>query len=426
MKKLTFSLIGSVFLATIILSLTQCQSGAKKTSRQEGEKLTPEKCAQFPLDGWERYHQPAFKGFMHAYQPCVVEVPDPEFPYRMWFFGWVTEIANPGQAGADAIYFARGRDLNTWEVYCKDGSWDADGTNNKWVSVLYSSDDPEDYYETFHTGDPSVVYKDGVCYMAYSATSFAFTDPDSDKPILPPTFSNMEIEGYPAKMIQCVMGATSTDGINWNKTEKPLMLGESDTKYPPDPAPDRIGDFHRPCLLWDDEGNKWKLYFDYRNMAMGLGSIVGLAENQGDFREGEFSFVHSPDEPLMKGWPNPEVVKVGDCYVSFSDAPGYTKATAPEGQEVSGWQLRQLKMATSKDGLHWEKQYYIDPDPGVDANHVPQALVCNREGKQWLYLFYTTQVGWRWEEGRYPFFKENDYNWFYDEIRYMRQEIKVK
>ncbi len=161
-------------------------------------------------------------------------------------------------------------------------------------------------------------------------------------------------------------------------------------------------------------------------MAMGLGSIVGLAENQGDFRKGEFSFVHSPDEPLLKGWPNPEIVKVGNCYVSFSDAPGYTKATAPEGQEVSGWQKRQLKMATSKDGLHWGKQYYIDPDPGVDANHVPQALVCNREGKQWLYLFYTTQVGWRWEEGRYPFFKENDYNWFYDEIRYMRQEIKVK
>ena len=59
------------------------------------------------------------------------------------------------------------------------------------------------------------------------------------------------------------------------------------------------------------------------------------------------------------------------------------------------------------DGLTWEKQYYIDPDPGIDANHVPQALVCEREGKQWLYLFYTIQVGWRWEEGKYPFFKEN-------------------
>ena len=83
-------------------------------------------------------------------------------------------------------------------------------------------------------------------------------------------------------------------------------------------------------------------------------------------------------------------------------------------------------MATSPDGLTWEKQYYFDPDPGIDANHVPQALVTRVEGKWWLYVFYTIQVGWRWEEGKYPFFEEGDYNWFYDQIRYKRQEIKVE
>ncbi len=420
MRKLSLLICKSAALAIILIAFTHCGGSLNKADEKQAEDIFPE----FPLEEWERNNQPAFEGFMHAYQPNVIEVPDSEYPYRMWFFGWVTDIANPGQAGADAIYFARGKDLDTWEVYCEDGSWDREGKNDKWVSVLYSSPDPERYYETFHTGDPSVVYKDGTYYMAYSATSFAFTDPDSDKPILPPTFSNMEIDGYPAKMIQCVMGATSTDGIHWTKTDKPLMLGESDTKYPPDPAPNRIGDFHRPCLLWDEEGSKWKLFFDYRNMAKGMGSIVGLAENKGDFSKGVFSFGHSPDEPLLTGWPNPEMVKVGSDYVSFSDAPGYTKATAPEGQEVSGWQLRQLMMATSKDGLKWEKQYYIDPDPGMDANHVPQALVTEQDGKKWLYLFYTTQVGWRWEEGKYPFFKEGDYNWFYDQIRYMRQEIK--
>ncbi len=417
-NKLSLLLLIFVFLVFIQCKNNKADSNPRNRTNDLSGSL------DFPLEKWERNNKAAFEGFMHAYQPCIVEVPDADYPYRMWFFGWVSKIANPGQAGADAIYFARGKDLNTWEVYCKDGSWDASGLNSKWVSVLYSSPDPEDYYETFHTGDPSVVYKDGIYYMAYSATSFAFTDPDSDKPILPPTFSNMEIEGYPAKMIQCVMGATSSDGIHWTKTDKPLMLGKSDTKFPPDPAPERVGDFHRPCLLWDEEGNKWKLYFDYRNMAKGLGSIVGLAENEGDFRGDSFSFVHSPNEALLTDWPNPEIVKVGSGYVSFSDAHGYTKATAPEGKEVSGWQLRQLKMATSKDGLIWEKQYFIDPDPGIDANHVPQALVTEQDGKKWLYLFYTTQVGWRWEEGKYPFFKEGDYNWFYDEIRYMRQEIK--
>lgn len=423
--KITRALIQSVIIFAVLITMTQCQAGVKNKGRQEPDKLSLDACPEFPLEDWEHFYRPAFEGFMHAYQPCVVEVPDPEYPYRMWFFGWVTEIGNPEYAGMDAIYFARGKDLDSWEVYCKDGSWDDGGKNEKWASVLYSSDDPADYYETFHTGDPSVVLKDGVYYMAYSATSDAFVDPDSPEPVLPPTFSNMQIEGYPAQMIQCVMGATSKDGIHWTKTEKPLLLGEADTKFPPDPAPDRIGDFHRPCLLWDGEGEKWKLYFDYRNMGMGLGSLVGLAENTGDFHQDPFEYVHSLDEPLLTAWPNPEMVKVGACYVSFSDAPGYTRATAPEGQQVSGWQLRQLRMATSDDGLNWEKQYYFDPDPGIDANHVPQALVTSREGKWWLYVFYTTQVGWRWEEGKYPFFKENDYNWFYDEVRYMRQEIKT-
>lgn len=417
--------IRSVLILLLPALMIQCQGGGRKTDTQKVEKLSLDTCPAFPLEGWEHFYKPAFEGFMHAYQPCVVEVPDTEFPYRMWFFGWVTDIANPGLAGADAIYFARGRDLDTWEVYCKDGSWDETGDNERWASVLYSSDDPKDYYQTFHTGDPSVVLKDGVYYMAYSATSQAFVDPDSPELVLPPTFSNMDIEGYPARMIQCVMGATSTDGINWTKTEKPLLLGEADTKFPPDPAPHRIGDFHRPCLLWDDEGERWMLYFDYRNMALGLGSIVGLAENKGDFMTGDFEFVHSLDEPLLTGWPNPEMVRVGPCYVSFSDAPGYTRATAPEGREVSAWQLRQLRMATSDDGLTWEKQYYFDPDPGMDADHVPQALVTRRDGKWWLYCFYTTQVGWRWEEGKYPFFKKGDYNWFYDQVRYMRQEIRA-
>lgn len=48
-----------------------------------------------------------------------------------------------------------------------------------------------------HVGDPSVVLKDGRFYMAYSATSKHFG----------------KREGYPATMVQCVMGSVSDDGI---------------------------------------------------------------------------------------------------------------------------------------------------------------------------------------------------------------------
>ena len=411
----------SVALITVIL--VPCPSGHGRAGEGQGEKLPADLRPVLTREGWERPCRAAFEGFLHAYQPCVVEVPDTIYPYRMWFFGWIADIGNTEFAGCDAIYFARGKDLDHWEVLCKDGSWDGGGQNEKWVSVLYSSEDPvKHYYDTFHSGDPSVVLKDGVFYMAYSATSKAFTDPASPEPIEPPLFSNLAIEGYPSRMIQCVMGATSTDGIHWQKTERPLLLAKEDTKYPPDPCPKRVGDFHRPSLLWDEAAGKWQLYFDYYHGGQQAAN-TGLAENTADFASGTFRFVHSLDEPLISDWPNPDVVKLGSRYFCFSDAPGYTAATAPAGKEVSGWQHRQLRMAQSEDGLVWEKKYFLDPDPGIDANHVPQTFVGQSEGKWWLYVFYTTQVGWRKGDKVYPFFKEGDYNWFYDQIRYMRQEI---
>ncbi len=413
-------------LMTFLLGLSVCTLGALRLSlAQEHQvpKLPADIYPEFSMEGWERPMKAAFEGFMHAYQPSVVEVPDAQYPYRMWFFGWIVDIGNSDFAGCDAIYFARGTDLDHWEVYCKDGTWDGDKRREKWASVLYSSDDHVNrYFETFHSGDPSVVYKDGLFYMAYSATSDAFTDPNSPEPIEPPYFSNLAIEGYPSRMIQCVMGATSKDGVHWTKTEKPLLIAAVDTKYPPDPCPGRVGDFHRPCLLWDDEAGKWKLYFDYYHDGQ-RSSHMGLAENAGDFATGTFEFAHSLDQPLIRNWPNPDVAKVGTRFVCFSDASGYRKATAPPGREVSVWQNRQLRMAISDDGLVWKVSDFFHPDPGIDANHVPQTFVGKRDGKWWLYVFYTTQVGWRRDGTEYPFFKNGEYNWFYDQIRYMRHEI---
>lgn len=405
----------------------QIQSDKKKTGEYQVTKLYMNTCPSLPLEGWERTNRPAFDGFMNAYNPCIVEVPDIKYPYRMWFFGWIHDFLNSDYPGGDAIYLARSKDLDHWEAYCKDGSWDTTKNNKKWASVLYAStDEVKHYYETFHAGDPSVIFKDGVYYMAYSASSKPFADTNSPEPIEPPTFSNKAIAGYPNAMICCIMGATSIDGIHWKKTEKPLLIAAVDNKYPPDPCPDRIGDFLRPSLLWDEIENIWKLYFDYYNASL-TGVNTGMAENKGDFATGTFEFVHALDKPLLTNWPNPEVVKIGSCYFSFGDPPGYTDATAPAGKEVSiGWQERQLSMAQSVDGIVWEKKYYIKPDSGIDAEHVPQTLVCKRDGKWWLYLFYATQVGWRKGDFVYPFFKEGDYKWVYDQIRYIRQEIKLR
>ena len=130
---------------------------------------------------------------------------------------------------------------------------------NKWIPVLHEGGR---WYEDWHVGDPSVVFVAGKYYMAYSATSKPFS----------------KREGYPANMVQCVMGAVSENGIQWETTDEPLLIRGQDTADPK-PESGRIGDFHRPSLRRIDR--KWRLWFVY--WLPGKGICMGYAENGGDF-----------------------------------------------------------------------------------------------------------------------------------------------
>ncbi len=335
------------------------------------------------ISQWQRNKRSLLTNFNNMYQPCVVETGG-KYPYKMWFFGWAAARTNPGWPGCDAIFHARSKDLKTWEVYSQDGKWDTTMNPKAWVPVLHASDR---WYDAWHVGDPSVVLRDGKLFMAYSATSKHFS----------------KREGYPATMVQCVMGAVSEDGIHWKKTQQPLLIRAGDTANP-EPEQERIGDFHRPCLLWDK--GKWRLWFDY--WLPGKGVCMGYAENKGDFAAaGGFKIQNDLTQPLIEGWPNPDIIRIGETYHSFSDAPGYP------GE--SGWKGRQLREAVSKDGITWELRDFIPPDEDTDANHVPQAFTTTLDGKRWLYIFYATQIGNGLNDGRYHF--------EYNRIRAMRRPI---
>jgi hypothetical protein len=337
-------------------------------------------------DGWQRDTHSLLTNFNNMYSPCVVETGG-EHRYSMWFFGWAVDHANSALPGCDAIFHARSKDLRKWEVYCGEDGWDATMNPEKWVSVLHASDV---WYEAWHTGDPSVVFRDGKYYMAYSATSKHFG----------------KVAGYPSEMVQCVMGAVSEDGIRWEKTEQPLLIRVGDEDNP-EPEPRRIGDFHRPCLRW--EAGKWRLWFDY--WLPGKGVCMGYSENGGDFRaKGGFKITHDLRIPVLEEWPNPEMVRVGKTYHAFADASGY-----PIKADDSPWMSRQLREAVSKDGIHWTKLDFIPPDEDADACHVPQALVTKIDGQDWLYLFYATQIGYKKRDGAY--------HYQYDRIRAMRRPL---
>ncbi len=337
---------------------------------------------------WQRNKTPLLTNFNNMYNPCVVETGG-NYRYKMWFFGWATGQSNPGVPGSDAIFHARSKDLKKWEVYGKDGKWDDTMDPTKWTPVLHASDK---WYEAWHVGDPSVVFRDGTFYMAYSATSKHFG----------------QVAGYPSTMVQCVMGATSKDGVNWTKTEQPLLIRAGDAAKPR-PEPGRIGDFHRPCLRF--EKGRWRLWFDY--WLPGKGVCVGYAEAKKDqfVQKGAFKIKHDLKKPVLEQWPNPEVVKVGRRYLAFGDPPGY-----PIKPGESGWKSRQIRMAVSKDGITWKQLEFIPPDKDADACHVPQALVTKVDGKKWLYLFYATQIGYKKNDG--------NYHYQYDRIRAMRRRVK--
>ena len=345
--------------------------------------------AQETEEKWQRDNASLLANFNNMYNPCVVEVGG-EYRYLMWFFGWANDHANKEFPGCDAIYHARSNDLLHWEVHSVKNSWDKTMSPGLWVPVVHASDK---WFEAWHTGDPSVTVKDGVFYMAYSATSKHFEKRD----------------GYPATMVQCVMGATSKDGVHWVKTDQPLLIREGDTADPL-PNPGRIGDFHRPSLHWSD--GRWRLWFDYWHPAKGV--CMGYAENTGEFgKRNGFKIQHDLDNPLIANWPNPDVVRIGKCYHSFSDPAGY-----PIKVGESTWKSRQLREAISSDGITWQQLPFIKPDVGVDACHVPQALLTTIDGKQWLYLFYATQIGNRKQDGQY--------HYQYDQIRAMRREIESR
>ena len=345
--------------------------------------------AATPGENWERDARPLLTNFNNMYNPCVVETQG-EYRYKMWFFGWAEGHANPGFPGCDAIFHARSKDLRNWEVYSKDGTWDATMTPAKWTPVITASDR---WYEAWHVGDPSVALHDRRYYMVYSATSKPFPQ---------------KVPGYPADMVQCLMGAVSEDGIHWRKTETPILIRDNDAPEPK-PEPGRIGDFHRPCLRL--ENGKWRLWFDY--WLPGKGICMGYAENPGNFMaSGGFTIRHDLRKPLLENWPNPEVIRVGKHYHSFSDPSGWP---LPEGtpREAKGWMSRQLREAVSEDGINWQKLDFIPPDKDAAACHVPQALITKCDGQEWLYLFYATQIGFRKDDGKY--------HYQYDRIRAMRR-----
>ena len=345
---------------------------------------------------WEVNPKPFLSGFHNLYNPCVIHEPGKRYSFKMWFFGWPVSDVDTRFTG-DAIFYARARHLDQWEVYAGDvagkPTWETGMNPKAYTPVMTAT---LKAYDGMANGDPSVVKKNGVYYMALSSVGFD-------------TRKNTDAKDH-LYNVSCILGATSTDGIHWTKTDAPILIWQKEFEKPweivdgkiPPAASDYYGSYHRPSLLFDE--GRWKLWFDYFHP--GTFVSMGYAENTGDFmKPADWKILRADTAPLIKDWPNPSVVKANGTYYAFADAPDYPV-------ELGG-DSRQITMASSPDGLTWTILGHIRPN-GLASSHVPQALVLKEKGITWLYVFYS------WKPERKP---GSEWDFRYKELRVMRWRV---
>ncbi len=372
-------------------------------------------------DGWVRNERNCVSGFYSMYQPEVIRVNDTEYPYRMWFMGWAYNTNNDleilgdgtvyeGYPGGDAIFLARSKDLDEWQVYSRSNNgsgaiyWDRAETVRDWVPVLTCQDV---WYDDFHVGDPSIVYQNGTYFMAYSAMG-------TDKP-------DDEYAYAWQDAAYCIMGAVSSDGINWVRSQEPLLIWEGE--YGADENIQRSADndtyygmYQRPSLMYED--GKWKMWFDYwAGYRSGNGTSVGYAENDGDFLDSTAWDRKTGDTtPLLRQFVDLDVVRIGRVYYGYGDPfLGAHRIADPEiKRESPEWSMRQIVEVQSYDGIEWSVTGYFRPDEGYPANQVPQVFI-DHDGQRIL-LFYATQRGRR---------ESSVYDWRWDTLRYMYRPLSA-
>ena len=379
--------------------------------------------------GWNKVEGNMLTNFFSMYQPEVIYVPEWDveggYHYMMWFFAWSYNQENDpkltegykglktegedGQYGGDATFCARAKSLEgPWEVYSNKGNkngqpdefyWDTQMNPFYWYPVIMCDDT---WYNSWHIGDPSVVYKDGTLYMALSSMG-------CDKDMIP-SHKAGDTDGNSS----CIVGATSTDGIHWTVSDKPLIVWDKEEGFNESANGDKYyGGHQRPSIMFED--GKWKMWYDFR------GNQIGYAECDGDFITGTWTEYKTGSTGLLTGV-DFDVIKIGDIYYAYGDP--YMQWVGVKDRDIpyysndsSQWSQRQIVEYQSYDGKSWIPTGYFLPDEGYDANQIPQTFIDHKQNR--VYIFYATQRGVK--HGQWG----GQYDWRWDNIRCMYRDVEL-
>lgn len=177
----------SIVLISIAIASAGCNSYAGVVPKGHtciAENLEDKGESTVLDSAYYRNEKNVLTGFYNLYHPTIIKIDaDKSYPYRMFIMGWSANATNIGCPGCDATFLLRGKNLFEWEIYCKENrlpnskSWweKVDNSGNaanleKWAPVLYA--DESKWYDNWHVGDASVVYREGIYYLAYSSYNF--------------------------------------------------------------------------------------------------------------------------------------------------------------------------------------------------------------------------------------------------------------
>ena len=351
------------------------------------------------VGAWQRSQRDLLHG-LNIYNPHVLRVEGEAF-YRMYFFGWAHTTCNQGYSGCDAIFTARslaGKGLTEWEVYSGEGRpWDRTDNSSLWVPVVTAGNES---YDSVHNGDPSVVHHGGSFFMAFSSSGPGPCPADGPC-----------VNAAPGQaVVYCVHMARSSDGIRWRKATRPPLLyaPAKDRLRFPALAPPFHGSYPyyaRPSLMRD--GERWRLWFDYLYPPGGMGHATCDGE---PMDSSCWKVTHSLREPLIVGWPNSAVIKVAHGYLAYGDPAGYNSTEQPKV-----WTTRQIREASSANGLNWTVGAYLPPDSDAPADQVPETILFGSSSGPAQALFYASP----------PEPAPSVSTWMYPRIRFMQRPLKL-
>ena len=208
------------------------------------------------------------------------------------------------------------------------------------------------------------------------------------------------------------MGAVSEDGLHWVKSNAPVLVYQPNIGQPPESPGGYThpsGLYHRPSLMFED--GRWKAWFDsYTDKHF----TMLYAENSGDFAQpADWKVIRGMDNPCIREFPNPDVIKIEDVYFVFAD---------PGGHPEAGWATRKTTWAVSLNGRDWKMVGYMQADGDVQANHVPEAFVESEDGVTWIYLTYGAQVP---KDYRYDRIRMKRWKVTTEELVRLRRSVKM-